>query len=494
MKKSTLLTLPCLILGLALGFCPAQTAPAAAPAPPDKKLGVEPPLNRAPVSKEVLKVKLPKAVEMKLENGLTVLILEDHRLPVVSMNLELRSAGALREPAEMTGLASVTASMLREGAGSHNSRQIAETLDRLAASIGASAGQGGVGTSFTMSGMTENFDKWFPLGVEILLHPTFPADEWAKLKQRQLIGLRTQRTSPQFLSRERFNKAVYGSHPAAIVSATTASLEAITPEAMKKWHDERYVPQDAILGIAGDVTPAQIMPKLKAAFAEWKKTELKPATVPASSPAAEKNVLIVNRAGSVQTNLMMGNIAIDRRNPDYPALLVMNQVLGGGSTARLFNNLREDKGYTYGAYSSLSAGEFAGPWEASSEVRTDVTEGAMREFFNEFARIRDQKVPATELEEKKRSVVARFALSLESPQTVLNFAITRKVYGLPEDYWDNYPAQISAVTPDDVQRVARKYLNLDNIQIVAVGDATKIKPVLEKYGKVTVYDVDGKVM
>jgi predicted Zn-dependent peptidase len=172
----------------------------------------------------------------------------------------------------------------------------------------------------------------------------------------------------------------------------------------------------------------------------------------------------------------------------------MNQVLGGGSTSRLFNNLREDKGYTYGAYSGLSAGEYAGPWEASSEVRTEVTEGAMREFFNEFNRIRDEKVPASELDEKKRSVVARFALSLESPQSVLGFAITRKVYGLPDDYWDTYPAQISAVTAEDIQRVAKKYLTLDNIQIVAVGDATKIKPVLEKYGKVTIYDVDGKVM
>ena len=263
---------------------------------------------------------------------------------------------------------------------------------------------------------------------------------------------------------------------------------------MKKWHDERYVPQDAILGIAGDVTPAQIMPKLRSFLGGWKKTDLKAPSVPATAPAAERHVAIVNRAGSVQTNLMMGNIAIDRRNPDYVALMVMNQVLGGGSSARLFNNLREDKGYTYGAYSSLSAGEYAGPWEATSEVRTDVTEGAMREFFNEFNRIRDEKVPAAELEEKKRAVVARFALQLESPQSVLNFAITRKVYGLSDDYWDTYPAKISAVTADDVERVAKKYLNLDNIQIVAVGDAAKIKPVLEKYGNVTVYDVDGKVM
>jgi zinc protease len=483
MKKTLLLLLPCFVL--------AQTAPA--PAPPAKS-ALEPPKNRAPVSKEVLKVKLPRAVEMHLDNGLTVLILEDHRLPTISMTLELRSAGALYEPAEMAGLASVTATMLREGTTTRTSKEIAEAVDRLAAGIGAFAGPGGVGTSMSISGLTENFDQWFPLAVDILRHPTFPADEWAKLKQRQLVALRNQRTSPQFLSRERFNKAVYGNHPAAIASATAVSLEAITPEAMKKWHEERYVPQNAILGIAGDVTPAQIMPKLRSAFAAWKKTDLKTAGAPATAPAAERRVMIVNRAGSVQTNLMMGNIAIDRRNPDYVPLMVMNQVLGGGSSARLFNNLREDKGYTYGAYSSLSAGEYAGPWEATSEVRTDVTEGAMREFFNEFNRIRDEKVPAAELEEKKRAVVARFALQLESPQSVLGNTITRKVYGLPDDYWDTYPAQISAVTAEDVQRVAKKYLNLDNIQIVAVGDAAKIKPVLEKYGKVTVYDVDGKVM
>ncbi len=489
MKKLVLLLLPCIAL--------AQTKPTPAPVQvgaPLAKPGVEAPKNRAPVSKEVLRVKLPPAVEMHLDNGLTVLLLEDHRLPTISMTLELRGAGALYEPVETTGLAVVTAAMLREGAGTRTSKQIAETIDRLAASIGAFAGQGGVGTSLSMSGLTENFDQWFPLAVDILLHPAFPADEWAKLKQRQLIGLRTQRTSPQFLSRERFNKAVYGDHPAAIVSPTAASLEAITPEAMKKWHDERYTPQNAILGIAGDVTAEQIMPKLRSAFADWKKTELKLPATPAATPAPVRHVTIVNRAGSVQTNLIMGNIAIDRRSPDYVAMMVMNQVLGGGSTARLFNNLREDKGYTYGAYSSVAAGEYAGPWEASSEVRTEVTEGAMREFFHEFFRIREEKVPAAELDEKKRAVVARFALSLESPQTVLGFAITRKVYGLPDDYWDTYPAQISAVTAEDVQRVAKKYLSMDNIQIVAVGDESKIRPVLEKYGKVTVYDIDGKVM
>jgi predicted Zn-dependent peptidase len=305
--------------------------------------------------------------------------------------------------------------------------------------------------------------------------------------------LRNQRTNPSFLAAERFDKLVFGDHPLSATSPTPANIEAITPEAMKKWHDERLAPQNTLLGIVGDISEAEILPKLKAAFGGWKKTDYKPVQPPNAPPNPELHIAIVNRTGSVQTNIVMGNVGIDRRSPDYFAMTVMNQVLGAGPTARLFNNLREDKGYTYGAYSRFSAGMLPGAWQASSEVRTGVTEGAMREFFNELRRIREEKVPAGELEEKKRSVVASFALSLESPATLLNYAMQRKDYNLPEDYWDTYPARISAVTADDVQRVARKYLTLDNIQIVAVGDAVKIGPILEKYGKVAVYDVDGKL-
>jgi predicted Zn-dependent peptidase len=465
-----------------------------APTPAPAKTAAEPPKGRAPVSKEVLKVKLPKPVEQHLDNGLTVLILEDHRAPTIAMSLDIRGAGGLYDPPGVTGLASATAQMMREGTASKTSKQIAETLDLLAAGTSVFTGQGSTDANLSVSGLTENLDKWFPLAMDILFHPSFPAEEWAKLKQRQLLGLRQQRTQPGFLSRERFSKAVYGEHPASVTSPTAATLEAITVEAMKQWHDERYLPQNAILGVVGDVTPAEIMPRLRAALGGWKKTETKAAIPPSPAPAAEKRVWIVNRANSVQTSLVMGNIAIERNHPDYFALVVANQVLGGGSTSRLFNNLREDKGYTYGAYSSFGPGLFAGPWEASSDVRTDVTEGAMREFFGEFRRLRDEKVPAGELEEKKRAVVARFALSLESPATILNYAITRKFFGLPEDYWDTYPAKVSAVTADDVQRVAKKYLDPEAMQIVAVGDVSKIRKVMEAYGKVTVFDQDGKVI
>ena len=202
-------------------------------------------------------------------------------------------------------------------------------------------------------------------------------------------------------------------------------------------------------------------------------------------------MLLVNRPNSVQTTLALGNIAIDRRNSDYEALLVMNHVIGGGASSRLFLNLREEKGYTYGVYSDFSALRYPGPWRAGGSMRTEVTEGALTEFFHEFRRIRDEKVGAEELEASKRAIVASFALSLEQPARMLGFAITSKQYGFPADYWDAYPARIMAVTADDVQRVARIYLNPEALQMVAVGDASKIGPALGMYGAVEVFDSNG---
>ena len=175
-------------------------------------------------------------------------------------------------------------------------------------------------------------------------------------------------------------------------------------------------------------------------------------------------------------------------------MVVMNRLLGGGPAARLFLNLREEKGYTYGVYSDFTAAQYPGPWRAGGNMRTEVTAKALTEFFYEIRRIRDEKVSATELEEGKRAIVASFALSLEQPTQVLNFAVTRKRYRLPEDYWDSYPAKIMAVTANDVQRVARKYLNPDTMQLVVVGDASRIKPMLEPYGSVETYDDAGNLI
>jgi len=446
--------------------------------------------NKAPVSDQILRVKLPKPVEMTLPNGLTILVLEDHRLPQVTARLTILGAGALNDPADVPGLANVTATMLKEGTGTRSSKQIAEQSDQLGATINAQAPWGSESATFTAAGLSDNASQWIPLATDILLNPSFPEGELNKLKQRMKVQLQQQRGTAGFLMQERFSRAVYGNHPAAITSATLQALDKITPAMLAEWHKTRYVPENAVLGIAGDITPAEVT-KMFAPLHGWQAGPGKAALPSATTPASGRKIFLVDRPGSVQTDVEIGNIAISRVDPDYVPMVVMDRVVGGGASARLFMNLREVHGYTYGAYSMLIARRYAGPWVAQGSMRTDATGGAMTEFMNEINRIRDNAVPEKELEEAKRSIVAGFALTLERPTEVLDYAIALKIYNLPADYWDNYPAKIMAITSEQVQRVARKYIVPDDLQIVAVGDAHKLKPVLDKYGTVQVFDTDG---
>jgi predicted Zn-dependent peptidase len=203
-------------------------------------------------------------------------------------------------------------------------------------------------------------------------------------------------------------------------------------------------------------------------------------------------VTFVARPNSVQTNLLVGTRAIRRLDPDYDVLQVMNKVIGGGPTGRLFVNLREEKGYTYGAYSGLNAGEWRGVWQASTEVRTDVTQPALRDLLAEVARLRDEAVPDKEFKDQKRAMIGSFALSLENPQQMLSYFVTSWRYRLPADYWDRYPERITAVTQDQVRAAAKKYLDPSRLQIVAVGEPSKVGSVLGSFGTVETYDTEGK--
>jgi predicted Zn-dependent peptidase len=478
------------VLAAALAACPllwAQEGHDSSPSKVERK-------NRAPVSTQILRVALPKPVEAKLKNGLTVLIIEDRRAPFISLQLHIGGAGALFEPTHLAGLASTTAQMLREGTKSRSSAQIAEAVDRLGAGLSAGSSFGSSETVLSASGLSDNFDAWFEIVVEVLLNPSFPADELEKLKQRQRVQLRQQRSAANFLASERFNHAVYDGHPASVVSANENSIAAISRDTLVEWHRERYRPQDAILGFAGNVRAAELIPKLEKAFAGWKAGGSKEKWPREPRAAQARRVFLVDRPNSVQTTVVLGNIAIDRLSPDYLPMVVMNHVIGAGASGRLFLNLREEKGYTYGVYSDFTALRYPGAWRASGNMRTEVTEPALAEFFREIRRLRDEDVPAPELEANKRAIAASFALSLEQPTAPLNFAIVSKRYGLPPGYWDAYPVKVMEITAADVRRVARRYLNPETMQLVAVGDSANIKAALEKYGPVQVYDNQGRLV
>ena len=472
-------------------WAPSTQAQAGGAAPQSTKGAVV--KGRAPVNKDVLRVKLPKAEETTLPNGLRVVLLRDSKVPTFAVQMVILSGG-LADKSDYRGLASFTAALLREGTAKRSSKEIAEQVDALGATLNSNSGFSSMTSVVSTSGLVENLDQTFDLFADVIRNPSFPADEVEKYKARTLAQLQFQRSSPQFLAQERFSRAIYGDHPGAIVAPPVESLRKLASKDLTAFHSTYYRPNNAILAIVGDVTLKELMPKIEKALGDWQKADVPASPIPAVPAQAGSRILLIDRPGSVQTVLQLGTLGIERNSPDYFSILLADKILGGGPAARLFLNLREDKGYTYGAYSNFGGSRFRGTWISSSEVRTDVTEGAMKEFMFELKRLRDDKVSVEELENAKRAIVGSFALSLEQPQSLLQNIITQKLYDLPADYWDTYPQKVSAITVDDIQKVAQKYIDLDHIQIVAVGDAAKAREILAKYGKVEVYDVDGKVV
>jgi predicted Zn-dependent peptidase len=329
---------------------------------------------------------------------------------------------------------------------------------------------------------------------DIVLNPSFPAEEIKKYVARERASLIQLRSNPGFLARERFARAVYGDFPASIQAPTNDSLAKATPETLKAFHDKFYAPNNAILAIAGDLTVAQATELAKKYFGEWKNHAI-PVVAAGEVPApAKARIYLVDRPDSVQSNILAGGLSLRRSDPDFIALALTNRILGGGPAGRLFINLREEKGYTYGAYSSFTSHQFPGIFRANTEVRNKVTDGSLHELMYELKRLRDEKVPQKELDEAKRSIVASFALSLENLGGIVNSWMTVKYYGLPIDYWDKYPDVVAKLDADAVQRTARKYIDLEHLQLVVVGDAKQVRQDVAKYGETEVYDTEGKVV
>ncbi len=465
-----------------------QAAPPQQVKPPAKAVVLK---GFAPVSTETLKITLPRPAEADLPNGAHLMVLEDHRAPQIVFQILVPGAGGYFDPADTPGLASITAAMMREGTTSRSTVQIAEELERYASMVNIGTGMSSVAATVSGSTLTENFDKTLALAADMLLNPTFPDEELARYKERTRTGLITQRTNPGFLANEMFSRVAYGAHPAARISVTAPVLDTVTRTRLVDFHKTRYVPDHAVIAFSGDITMAAARKAVESRLGAWKKAGAQaPAVEEPPEPGASK-IYFVARPNSVQTNLVVGELSINRTSPDYDLLQLTNEVIGGGPTGRLFTILREEKGYTYGAYSGFNATQYRGAWSASTQVRTNVTEDAFKDLMAEIAKMRDDPVPEKELQAKKRGMIAGFALSLESPAAVLGNHVTRYIFKLPADYWDKFPERINAITQAQVQATARKYFDPAKLQIVVVGDP-KLGDVLSKYGTLETYDTEGK--
>ncbi|MBX7053642.1 MAG: insulinase family protein [Pyrinomonadaceae bacterium] len=445
-----------------------------------------PPAPLDPISFEI-----PKPFQTTLDNGLRLVIFEHERLPLVSYRLVFQS-GDVNDPADATGLTSAMTTLLTEGTTEYTSLQLAEKTERLGASISASSSDDF--TIIAASSLSLYSSDVLHLMAEVALRPTFPEAELDLYRRNTIENLKFQRSQPGFLANEQVGRLIYGHHPYAKVSPSAADIEKLTREMLTAFHAKRFIPNNAMFIVVGDVKRDELIAEISELFGDWPPGTVAPGAFPPPPKRDARTVTIVDRPGSAQSNIVISNLGVPREHPDYFPLIVMNQVLGAGASSRVFMNLREEKGYTYGAYTRLDFKKLAGEAEATAEVRSAVTGDSLKEFFYELERIRVDKVGDDELADAKNFLTGVFPIRAETQEGLTNLIVNQHLYGLPEDYLQTYRDHIEAVTVDDVLRVAREHIRPDEMAVVIVGDAEEVLPQAAPYGTlVEVFDTDGNL-
>ena len=447
--------------------------------------------KHAPEPLEALQFRVPTPVETTLSCGLKVVAVHDERHPLVSFRLAF-GAGDINDPEGRTGVSSAMASLLNEGTENYSSRELAEAIDAIGADLSASSASDH--TVVKASGLSAFVPKVLDLLAELVLRPVFPEKELDLYRQNTIEGLKYQRSQPDFLADEQVSRIVYGDHPYSVNSPSERDIGALKRDWLTEIHKSSFIPNNAVLVVVGDVEPSILFEELETRFAGWEGGEVPQRDYPAFPERSGRTLTVVDRPGSTQANIVLSNIAIDRRSPDYFPTLVMNQVLGAGASSRLFMNLREEKGYTYGAYSRIIARRFGGSFEASAEVRTAVTGDSLKEFFYELERIRSEGVSETELADAKNYLMGVFPIRVETQGALIGQITAQRIYGLPDDYLETYCENVSKVSAEDVSRVANLYVHPESIAMVIVGDAEEVLPLTQEYCgdvEVEVYDTDG---
>ena len=421
-------------------------------------------------------LRLPPIQKRQLSNGLPVWIVELHEVPVAQVNLLIKS-GSADDPPRRFGLASMTAAMLAQGAGSRNALQVADAIDYLGADLVSSSG---VDSSVVRLHVpVARLGDALPIMADVALRPTFPNDELERLRQQRLTAILQSRDDPAGIASAAFARAVYGTtHRYGTPTVGTAEvIKTFTPDDLKSFYASAYRPDNATLIAVGDVTPDRLVPMLESSFGSWKAASgQKPSQALGNAqPPATRQIVLVDKPGAPQSQIRIGTVGVPRSTPDYFPLVVLNTVLGGSFTSRLNNNLREVHGYAYGASSTFDMRAGPGPFVAAAGVQTDKTAEALKEFFNELNGIL-KPVPEDELARAKNYVSMRFPGTFETTGDMSRRLEDMVLFRLPDDYFSTYVDRIQAVTSANAQAVASKYINPSRLMVVVVGDLKTIGP------------------
>lgn len=425
--------------------------------------------------------RLPALQRHRLSNGLSVTIVEQHELPVVDLRLVVRTGAAADGP-QVAGRASLTADLLDEGTTTRSALELADAIDFLGAELTTYAGWDA--SIVSMHVLTPRLEPALELMADVVLNPSFPEDEFERKKRERLTALLQEQDEPRVLAAKAFAAAVYGpEHPfGTTVQGTRESVERLDRQAVVDFYRTYYRPNNAFLVVVGDVTPATLLPLLERVFGSWQPADVPPVRLPAPPAAQPTAVYLVDKPGAAQSELRMGHVGVARDTPDYFSLVVLNTILGGSFTSRLNTKLREEKGYSYGAGSAFDLRRAPGPFLAGTAVFTDVTDSAVVIVLDEIRRIREEPVPAAELERAKNYLALGFPGRFERTDGIAGQIVELELYGLDDAQVNRYVERIRAVTAEDVQRVARQYLDPDHMVIAVAGDRAKIEERLRAAG------------
>lgn len=438
------------------------------------------------------RVSLPPIVTRQLANGLKVLIVEQHELPLADFVLVVGS-GSTSDPTGKPGIANLTAQMLREGTTTRKSLEIADQIAFLGINLFPNSNW--ESSTLSLHTPTAQLDSALAIFADLALHPSFPENEFDRIKKTRLTELLQLRDQGPAIANIAFPAIIYGNaHPYGIPSlGTEASVQSLTTADLRSYYGANFKPNNATLIVVGDVSPAQVEAKINALFGSWQRAEVPVVAYGEPPKAASTTIYLIDKPGAAQSSFRIGEVGVPRSTKDYFALTVMNTILGGSFTSRLNQNLRENRGYTYGAGSRFDMRRAAGPFLASAEIVTAKSDSALIEFMKELNGIR-QPVPTNELSRAKRFLQLQLPGNFETTQDIAGALVPVALYNLPLDYYDNYVQNIENVTQADVARVAQQYVNPGTLAVVIVGDRKTIEQSLKgvNVGPISIRDITGQ--
>jgi len=428
----------------------------------------------------------PKIAKQTLSNGLTVWVVPREGLPRVDYVLALRGAGFAADSANQAGFAAMLAGMLNEGTAKRDSRAIAEAAQSMGGEVGASPAADGIVVS--ANALTSHASGMMNLLAEVARQPSFPESEVTLAKANALQALRVSETQPTFRAERAIKAAVYADHPYGRTDPSVASINAVDAALLRAEHARRFRPDHALLVITGRISESEAMKLAQAAFGDWKASGPALPDTPAVAASAKPARIVLKREGSVQSTLRLGSPGIAASAADQIPLRLASTILGGGFSSRINTNLREEKGYTYGASAGARMSRVGGMMVGGADVRNEVTGAALTEYFNEFKGIGGDLVPAKEMEMNKRYVAGGYLLSNQLQRSVAATLANNWLVGLPPEFLGQYVPLIQKVTPEQVRTVAKKYFAPERQSIIVVGDPSKLDEQLKAFGEFTVLE------